>query len=73
LPVALRLLLEVVDHLVKELLCQLGVELLGGDGAVCYCLVRIPYSLSKLLSCLVDLILLLLIHDFRTPFSKLRA
>src|SRR5215204_4169766 len=71
LPVALRLLLEVVDHAVKEVLDQLGVQLLGRNGPIAHCLNRVPYSIGKLLGRLVDLVLLLLIHNSPPPFSGL--
>src|SRR5918997_2981726 len=71
-PVALGLGAKVVDHAVEEGLRQLGVELLGRDGAVADHPVRIPNRVGELLGRLVDL-LLLLIHVFYTPFSAFEA
>ena len=42
LPVALRLGAQVVDYAVEEVLRQLGIELLGRDGAVSHRLVGFP-------------------------------
>src|SRR5829696_20921 len=48
-------------------------QLLGRDGAVGDHPVRIPYRVGELLGRLVDLLLLLLIHVFYTPFSAFEA
>ncbi len=59
LPSVLRLGAQVVDHPVEEVLGELGVQLLGGDGAVGDCLVGVPYGVGELLGCLVYPLLLL--------------
>src|SRR5215218_547998 len=67
-PVALGLGPQVVDHTVEEFLGQLGVELLGRDGAVRYRLVRFFQRIGKLLRRFIDLLLLPVIHDLpRSP------
>src|SRR5215210_6600207 len=72
-PVALGLGPQVVDNAVEEVLRQLGVELLGRDGAVCDGLVGFFQRISKLLRRFVDLLLLLLVHDLTSSFFSLHT
>src|SRR5215210_3296985 len=62
-PVALSLGPQVVDHTVEEVLGQLGVELLGRDGAVRYRLVRFLQRVGELLRRFINLLPLFVIHD----------
>src|SRR5215210_7706706 len=68
-PVALGLGPQVVDNAVEEVLRQLGVELLGRDGAVCDGLVGFFQRIGELLRRFVDLFLLLLVHDLTSSYS----
>src|SRR5918998_1770094 len=61
-PVAFGLSPKVVDNAVEEVLRQLGVELLGRDGAVRDRLVGFLKRIGELLRRLVDLLLLSLVH-----------
>jgi hypothetical protein len=62
LPVALYLTTHVLKHTGKELLGQLGVELLGRDAAIGHRLVGLFDSVGELLGRFVYPLLLLLVH-----------